>query len=184
MAAGSPGAPLPKRPHPDWYRKAAKKKLAEMRASDPRATLSLAQLEIARVRGFSSWRTLIDAIGSKQVAAGSTPLDEFFAAIRAGELRKVRAMLAAQPNLASARYGQLEHTALSWAVTMEAFDVAPVLVAAGVETDLYCAAAMGELEAARSFFDGNGNVKAGASHTCRGRFGRPSTRIPRRTWPE
>jgi hypothetical protein len=179
MAAGSP-PPLPDRPHPDWYRKAAKKKLAELRTREPRATLSIAQLEIARVYGFSSWRTLIAAVGSKKVQAGSTMLDEFFGAIRAREPVKVQAMLAAQPRLAVTRYGQLEHTPLSWAVTTEAFDVAAVLSAAGAKTDLFCAAAMGELEAARSFFDRAGKVKADASHTCRTRFGRPSTRIPRR----
>jgi len=180
MAAGSPGALLPDRPHPDWYRKAAKKKLAEMRTRDPRATLSLAQLAIARAHGFSSWRTLIDAIGSKQVAAGSSMLDDFFGAIRAREHVKVQAMLAAQPKFANARYGQLEHTALSWAVTAETFDMAVVLRAAGAKTDLFCAAAMGDLEAVQSFFD-RGIVKADASHTCRNRFGRSSTRIPRRT---
>ena len=37
-------------------------------------------------------------------------------------------------------YGQSAHTPLSWAVTAESFDSAQVLVEAGVEPDLYCAA--------------------------------------------
>src|SRR4051794_29389519 len=119
MAANSPS--LPARPHPDWYRKAAKKKLAEMRAHDPRATLSIAQLSVARSHGFPSWRALIAAIGST----------DFFAAIRTRDNLKVQAMLVAKPRLANARYGQLEHTALSWAVTAEAFDTAAILIAAG-----------------------------------------------------
>ena len=56
---------LPLRPDLDWLRKAAKKRLAELRRADAAAKLHHAQLEIARDYGFASWRALkthVDAV--------------------------------------------------------------------------------------------------------------------------
>ena len=55
-------ASLPVRPHLDWYRKAAKKKLAELREGKPLLKLADAQLAVAREHGHASWRKLKDAI--------------------------------------------------------------------------------------------------------------------------
>jgi hypothetical protein len=49
------------RPHLDWYRKSAKKKLREIRKKDASARLAQAQLAVARQAGFSSWRKLCDS---------------------------------------------------------------------------------------------------------------------------
>ncbi len=171
MSTRVPGESLPPRPHPDWYRKAAKQKLADMRERDPGATLSRAQFEVARSHGFSSWRALIAAIDARQdsgaaVLAGLPPLHE--AAAR-DDARLVETLLAegADPEQ---RYGESEHTALSWAVTMSSFAAAQTLVNGGAITDLFCAAAMGDLEAVRSFFDPDGTLSPNASTTCRARF--------------
>ena len=53
---------LPAHPNLDWYKKAAKKRLEELRTRDPDARLADAQLSIARENGFSSWRKLKDRI--------------------------------------------------------------------------------------------------------------------------
>jgi ankyrin repeat protein len=53
---------------------------------------------------------------------------------------------------------------------MSAFRAAEALVAGGARTDLYCAAAMGDAEAVRSFFDEDGQLKSDAAYTCRVRF--------------
>ena len=56
---------LPPRPHIDWLKKAAKERLADLRASDPTAKLHQAQLAVANEYGFASWRALkarVDAL--------------------------------------------------------------------------------------------------------------------------
>ncbi|GAA0275374.1 hypothetical protein LNAOJCKE_1037 [Methylorubrum aminovorans] len=50
--------PLPERPSLEHLRNEAKSRLKFLRASDPTAQLSTAQLEIARAYGFPSWRRL------------------------------------------------------------------------------------------------------------------------------
>ena len=49
---------LPPRPDLAWLRKTAKQHLAALRAEDPAARLHQAQLEVARLYGFASWRAL------------------------------------------------------------------------------------------------------------------------------
>jgi len=58
---------LPERASYEFLKKLAKERLAVLRAADPTARLSSAQLAIAREYGFSSWRALkaeIDRRGS------------------------------------------------------------------------------------------------------------------------
>jgi ankyrin repeat protein len=172
MPLRSSGHSLPSRPDPDWYRKAAKRRLAELRALDADATLSLAQLDIARTAGFTSWRALIAAIDARRAAApamttdGKTPLHDAAETNDAGSI----AVLLEQGADPEARYGEGGHTALSWAVTMSAFDAAAALVGGGARTDLFCAAAMGDTDGVRSFFDADRRLKADAADTCRVRF--------------
>jgi hypothetical protein len=53
---------LPVRPDLNWYKKAAKKRLNQLRAHHPDTRLADAQLSIAREHGFSSWRVLKTAL--------------------------------------------------------------------------------------------------------------------------
>jgi ankyrin repeat protein len=79
---------LPAYPDLDWLRKAAKKRLAELRAGHPAARLHQAQLAVARDYGFPSWRALkahVDAINPAPAAHGAV-----FAAARAGDVEAVR----------------------------------------------------------------------------------------------
>jgi hypothetical protein len=79
---------LPANPNLDWLKKAAKQRLAELRANQPGARLHQAQLAIANDYGFKSWRALkahVDGINP----AFREP-DPVFAAARAGDVAAVR----------------------------------------------------------------------------------------------
>jgi ankyrin repeat protein len=195
---------LPERPHLDWYRKAAKAKLAEIRRDRPAARLAEAQLAVAREHGFSSWRKLKDAVDAAQTA-------QFFEAIRHHDVERVRGLLEDRAGLASTktpagqtplhvaaeansgaivelllahgadpvtRYGSSAHTALSWAVTTSAFAAAEALVRGGVEPDLFSAAGMGAVPIVKSFFDEEGALRPGASQTGSSRFAADGQRLP------
>jgi ankyrin repeat protein len=194
---------LPARPHLDWYRKAAKKTLARIRAGNRAAQLADAQLAVAREHGFSSWRKLKEHIDAIQAT-------EFFDAIRRHDVKLVRRLLTSHAELTSARtpagqtplhvaaeanqpqivkllmargadprakYASSAHGALSWAVTTGAFEAAEELVRGGVAPDLFAAAGMGALDAVKSFFDANGHVHPAASHTGSSRFGPGGQRL-------
>ena len=75
-------------------------------------------------------------------------------------------------------YAHSAHTPLSWAVTIENFEAARVLMRAGVASDLYCAAGMGDVAAVRAFFDAAGRVKPGASKTGSSRYTPDGVRLP------
>ena len=82
---------LPANPHIDWLKKAAKERLAELRAGDPAAKLHQAQLDIARDYGFESWRAL-----KAHVDAAS--LDgQVIAAATGGEAKELARLLDAHP---------------------------------------------------------------------------------------
>jgi ankyrin repeat protein len=79
---------LPANPNLDWLRKAAKKRLAELRAAEPGARLHQAQLAVALDHGFASWRALkahVDAVDPAPQAR-----ERVFAAARAGDVEAVR----------------------------------------------------------------------------------------------
>jgi ankyrin repeat protein len=83
---------LPPNPNFDWLKKAAKKRLAELRASKPDAKLHQAQLSVANDYGFKSWRALkvhLDALNPV-----SYERDRVFTAVRAGDIGEVRRALA------------------------------------------------------------------------------------------
>lgn len=84
---------LPANPHLDWLRKAAKQRLAELRAQKPDARLHQAQLAVANDYGFKSWRALkthVDAINPSL-----RDRQRVFEAARAGNLEMVRRAFAA-----------------------------------------------------------------------------------------
>lgn len=65
------------------------------------------------------------------------------------------------------KFGGSGHTPLSWAVTVGAMDVANLLVRRGAPLDLWCAAGMGNLDAVKSFWNGNRQLRPGASQRAR-----------------
>jgi ankyrin repeat protein len=77
-----------------------------------------------------------------------------------------------------AKFGSSGHTALSWAVTCNAFEFARMLVQLGAKLDLFTAAGMGLLEQVQKFFDASGRLIAGAARTGSSRFAADGRRIP------
>jgi ankyrin repeat protein len=84
---------LPANPNLDWLRKAAKKRLAELRAGNPDARLHQAQLAVAHDYGFKSWRTL--KVHIDRIAPAPGVRNRVFAAARAGDVQAVRRAFAA-----------------------------------------------------------------------------------------
>jgi ankyrin repeat protein len=84
---------LPANPNLDWLRKAAKRRLAELRAGEPNAKLHQAQLAVARDYGFPSWRALKAHVD--RIAPAPNAQDRVFAAARAGDVEAVRRAFAA-----------------------------------------------------------------------------------------
>jgi hypothetical protein len=88
--------PLPARPNLDWYRKAAKQRLARMRAEGRTVQLAEAQLAVAREHGFPGWRALKTHVEATLAAA-------LFDAIANRDLNEVERLLAAHATLIAAR---------------------------------------------------------------------------------
>ena len=200
----APKGALPAQPDLDWYRKSAKKRLHDLRASNAAATLAEAQLAVAREHGFTSWRELKRNVDLKL-------LPQLFAAIRARDHAEIRKLLDVNPGLArattedgqnalhlaaevndaacidllvgrkanlAAYYGKRGHDALSWALTVGSRRAAEALVRHGLEPDFFCAAGLGDVERVRSFFDGKGKLAPNASRTGSSRWLADGARLP------
>ena len=79
---------LPANPDLDWLKKAAKKRLADLRVRAPETKLHLAQLAIANDYGFPSWRALKAHVDDINGAANGR--ERVFAAAQAGDVEAVR----------------------------------------------------------------------------------------------
>lgn len=95
---------LPPRPDLAWLRKAAKKKLAQLRRTQPHAKLADAQRDIAREHGFPSWRSLKAHVEQAARAVRDQQQEEdtvagFLGCVAAGRVDEARAMLDADPAL-------------------------------------------------------------------------------------
>ncbi len=90
---------LPERASLDFLKKLAKERLRELRAQNPAAKLTAAQLALAREYGFSSWRELKAEIDRRQ----GSKVDAVFDACLAGDAAALRPLLDADPGLAHAR---------------------------------------------------------------------------------
>src|SRR5262245_589850 len=84
---------LPLRPNLDWYKKSAKKRLDELRTTNPDAKLADALLDVAREHGFSSWRQLKERIDQ------AIDLPKLFEAIRQHQTAVIRKLLEQKPGL-------------------------------------------------------------------------------------
>jgi ankyrin repeat protein len=99
--------PLPERPSLDWLRKTAKQNLKTLRAQNPTARLSDAQLALARDYGFASWRQLVSHVQRLESAAPLPPIDEqtaklFLRLVGTGQTEEVRRLLHESPRLVNA----------------------------------------------------------------------------------
>src|SRR5262245_54730061 len=114
---------LPDRPSLEQLRKQAKEHLATLRATDPSATLSIAQHALAREYGFDSWPKLVHHVESMQPArrmlqpaelksdqkllwspGRGTDVWALMQACASGDLEAVRALITKNPSLARSHY--------------------------------------------------------------------------------
>jgi ankyrin repeat protein len=142
---------LPLRANLEWLKKVSKERLEALRASDPSAKLSDAQLVIAREFGFPSWRKLkahVEEIRTKldvvvpadvrqraaadPVAADDPDSARFFAAIDTGETQAVTDLLTRRPGMANA-LGPMGQTPLHVAAQHNDPQIAAMLVAYGAD---------------------------------------------------
>jgi len=79
---------LPANPNLDWLRKAAKRRLDELRAKKPDAKLHQAQLAVANDYAFKSWRALKTHV--EAINPPARDRERVFAAARAGDVEAVR----------------------------------------------------------------------------------------------
>src|SRR5580692_10044788 len=112
---------LPLRASLEWLKKHSKDRLGALRATNPDAQLSDAQLDVAREFGFPSWRKLkahivllrekLDAVVPPEVrqraaldsvAPDDPDLAKILAAVEAGEETAVTELLNRRPALAAA----------------------------------------------------------------------------------
>jgi ankyrin repeat protein len=144
---------LPLRASLEWLKKLSKDRLDALRATDPTAQLSDAQLEVAREFGFASWRKLkahvelvrekLDAVvppdvrqraASDSVAPDDPDLAKLLAAVEAGEEPAITELLNRRPALAAA-HGSEGQTPLHVAAQCNDPRLAAVLVAYGADVD-------------------------------------------------
>jgi ankyrin repeat protein len=143
--------PLPLRANLEWLKKISKERLVALRVHNPGATLSDAQLAVAREFGFPSWRKLkahvdqvrenLDAIVPRDVrrraaletvAPDDPDLSKLLAAIAEGETQTVSDLLTQRPALADA-HAPNGQTPLHLAAECNNPRIAAVLVAYGAD---------------------------------------------------
>ena len=151
---------LPQHPSLDYLKKLAKERLRQMRAVSPAARLSAAQLAVARVHGFSSWRALKAEVDRRRAPAR----EAFFAACQAGDLAELKVLLEQEPTLVRER--NEGSTALH--LTVAHPDCVRLLLERGADPNardsgdnaypLHFAAGGGYLESVRALLDAGGDV--------------------------
>lgn len=144
---------LPLRANLEWLKKLSKDRLDALRATNPTAQLSDAQLDVAREFGFASWRKLkahvelvrekLDAVvpadvrqraASDSVAVDDPDLVKLLAAVEVGEEPAVTDLLSRRPALAAA-HGSGGQTPLHVAAQCNDPRLAAVLVGYGADVD-------------------------------------------------
>src|SRR5687767_7926773 len=153
---------LPDAPNLDWLRKQAKRRLEDLRASNPGAQLTDAQFELARQYGFSSWRTLkahIDAL---------TVEGQLFDAARNGDMTRLTALLDKHPDRLHARAKPYEWSLLHAAAEKGHLAAVDLLLKRGLNVNtrekgdntyaMHWAAAAGQLAVVRRLADAGGDV--------------------------
>jgi ankyrin repeat protein/catechol 2,3-dioxygenase-like lactoylglutathione lyase family enzyme len=160
---------LPERASYEYLKKLAKERLTALRATDPATKLAEAQLAIARVYGFSSWRALKAEIDRRR----APNVAEFLRACAAGDMEALRELLKGDSGLARERVAG--STGLHLAVRHP--DALRLLIEHGADPNardigdnaspLHFAAANGNLESVRVLLDAGADVQ-GAGDVHRG----------------
>ena len=167
MSEQTPGSapgpsPLPDVPSLEWLRKQAKRRLGELRGSNPDARLADAQFDLAKAYGFSSWRALkahVDAL---------TVDGQLIDAARNGDVDRLVTLLHAHPNGLHARTKPYEWTLLHVAAHSGQLAAVNLLLQRGLDVNarekgdntyaMHWAAAAGHLEVVRRLAEAGGDV--------------------------
>jgi ankyrin repeat protein len=153
---------LPDAPNLDWLRKQAKRRLEELRKSNPDAKLADGQFDLAKQYGFSSWRALKAHVDSLTVDG------QLFDAARKGDVDTLAALLDKHPEKLHARAKPYEWTLLHAAADNRRLAAVDLLLKRGLDVNtrekgdntyaMHWAAAAGRLDIVRRLADAGGDV--------------------------
>ncbi len=153
---------LPDNPNLDWLRKAAKKRLAELRKSDAKAKLADAQFSMAKEYGFASWRALKAEVDSRTIDG------QLQQAIKKGELATLKSLLAGHPDKLNVRLAPYEWSLLHVAAQAGQLEMVDYLLERGLDPNyrergdntypMHWAAAHGHLDVVKRLADAGGDV--------------------------
>lgn len=162
QTGGSSVRSLPEAPDLDWLRKQAKRRLEELRQTNPAAKLADAQFDLAKQYGFSSWRALKAHVDSLSVDG------RLFEAARTGDVGRLAAMLDEHPEKLQARTRPYELTLLHVAAHNGQAAAVELLLSRGLDVNardkgdntfaMHWAAAGGHLDVVRQLAEAGGDV--------------------------
>jgi ankyrin repeat protein len=151
---------LPDSPNLDWLRKESKRRLVELRASDPLAKLADAQFALAKEYGFPSWRALKAHIDSLTIDG------QLIEAARSGDAATLATLLDAYPEKLHLRTKPYNGTLLH--AGAQHLPVVDLLLKQGLDVNareagdntyaMHWAAAAGKLDVVRRLADAGGDV--------------------------
>jgi ankyrin repeat protein len=153
---------LPENPNLEWLRKQAKRKLAELRATNPAAKLAEAQFDLARLYGFLSWRALKAHVDSLTIDG------QLIEAALRGDVDTLTALLDKHPEKLEMRVPPYDSMLLFPAAESGNVAAVDLLLKRGLDVSyrekgdntyaMHWAAAAGHLEVVRRLADAGGDV--------------------------
>ncbi len=154
---------LPPRPDINWLKKTAKQRLAELQKSDATLKLHHAQLDIARLYGFASWRALKTHIDSLSLDG------QIITATLKGNARDLQHLLSEHPAKIAIVGGQWHKPLLHLAAEHGQLACVEVLLRQGFDVNLrdrsdrasalYWAAQGGHLDIVRHLVEAGANIR-------------------------